>query len=146
MAIWLVAWLAGQLAWKPTGQPVKSTGDSDSILAATFAGPAGNVAVDIVTRPAPAGTPATPRLAAFVITTRTPEGTELFRLCRPDPASSAVHVEVEAPGSCLLPRVVEAAELDPARRIAAALESSRLDPPFQKALPMALWLMEFQRS
>jgi glucose-6-phosphate dehydrogenase assembly protein OpcA len=145
-AVWLVAWLAGQLGWKSAGQPVNSAGDSESILTATLAGPAGNVVVDIVTRPAPAGTPATPRLTAVVITTRTPVGTETFRLRRPDPASPAIHVEAEAPGSCLLPRVVEAAELDPARRIAAALESSRLDPPFQKALPLALWLMEFKRS
>ena len=44
--------------------------------------------------------------------------------------------------ACFLPRVVESPELDPARRIAAALESSRLDPPFHKALPIALWLMQ----
>ena len=69
-------------------------------------------------------------------------GTETFRLSRPAPDSSAIHVEAEAPDSCFLPRVIEAPELDPARRIAAALESSRLDPPFQKALPIALWLME----
>ena len=46
----------------------------------------------------------------------------------------------------LLPRVIDAPELDPARRIAAALECSRLDPPFQKALPIALWLMDYQKS
>jgi hypothetical protein len=51
-------------------------------------------------------------------------------------------VETAAANSCCLPRVIEAPELDPARRIAAALESSRLDPPFQKALPIALWLMD----
>lgn len=141
LAIWLAAWLAGQLGWKPTGQPVHSTVASESRFLATFAGPAGDVGVDIVTRLLPAGVPATPRLAAVVITTRTPDGPETFRLSRPDAASSAVHVEAEAPGSCFLPRVIEAPELDPARRIAAALESSRLDPPFQKAVPIALWLM-----
>ena len=81
-----------------------------------------------------------------MITVHTPEGLETFRLSRPDPASSAVHVEAEAPGSCFLPRVIEAPELDPARRVAAALESSRFDSPFQKALPQALWLMGFERS
>lgn len=39
MAIWLVAWLAGQIGWKPTGQPVNSTVVSESTLTATFAGP-----------------------------------------------------------------------------------------------------------
>ncbi len=124
---------------------MNSARDSESIFTATFAGPAGDVAVNIVTRPLPAGLPATPRLAAVVITTRRPEGTETFRLSRPDPGSSAVRVEADAPGSCFLPRVIDAPELDPARRIAAALESSRLDPPFQKALPLALWLMEYAK-
>jgi hypothetical protein len=37
--------------------------------------------------------------------------------------------------------VVVAPELSPWRRVAAALESSRFDPPYQKALPNALWLL-----
>jgi hypothetical protein len=39
------------------------------------------------------------------------------------------------------PCPVEALELDQARRIAAAAESSRIDPPFQNALPMALGVL-----
>jgi hypothetical protein len=31
--------------------------------------------------------------------------------------------------------------MDAARRVAAAMESSRIDPPFEHALPVALWLM-----
>jgi hypothetical protein len=41
-----------------------------------------------------------------------------------------------------LPRVVLAPDLEPSRRVAAALESSRIDPPFRKALPHALWMLE----
>jgi glucose-6-phosphate dehydrogenase assembly protein OpcA len=145
VAIWLAAWLAGQLGWTSTGQPVNSVGDSESVLTATFAGPSGAIAVEIVTRRVPAGVPATPRLAVVVITTRTPQGAETFRLSRPAPGSPAIQVEAHSLDSCFLPRVIEAPELDPARRIAAALESSRLDPPFQKALPLALWLMEYQQ-
>jgi glucose-6-phosphate dehydrogenase assembly protein OpcA len=141
LAIWLVAWLAGQLGWKPTGQPVNSPGDSESTFVATFTGPAGDIAIEIITRPLPAALPATPRLATVVLTTRTPNGTETFRLRRPTPDSSAIHVEAQSLESCFLPRVIEAPELDAARRIAAALESSRLDPPFENALPIALWLM-----
>jgi hypothetical protein len=37
---------------------------------------------------------------------------------------------------------MSAPELDSAHRVAAALESSRHDPPFQKALPIAMWLLE----
>ncbi len=142
MAIWLAAWLAGQLGWKPRGQPLITARDSESVFVANFGGPAGNITLNIVTRPVPAGLPATPRLAMIVITTRTPQGAEVFRLSRPVPDSPAVRVETEALDSCFVPRVIDAPELDPARRIAAALESSRLDPPFQKALPHALWLFE----
>ena len=142
MAIWLMAWLAGQLAWKPQGQPGIAAGDGGRVLQAQFEGPAGNIAVDIVTRPLPAGLPASPRLTGLTITTRAPRGAETFRLYRPATDSPAIRVEAEALNSCSLPRVIDAPELDPARRVAAALESSRLDPPFQKALPIAIWLME----
>jgi glucose-6-phosphate dehydrogenase assembly protein OpcA len=146
IALWLAAWLAGQLGWKPHGQPTCTGGDSESVLAAKFIGPAGHVAVDIVSRPIPSGLSATPRLAAVVITTRSPQGSEMYRLSRPAPDSAAVRVEAETLDSCSLPRTIDAPELDPARRIAAALESSRLDPPFQKALPILLWLMEHPQA
>jgi hypothetical protein len=42
-----------------------------------------------------------------------------------------------------LPRGVHAPEIDAPRRIAAALESARIDVPFRKALPIALWLLEY---
>ena len=41
MAIWLAAWLAGQLGWKPQGQPVNAAGDSESVLAAHIRRPGG---------------------------------------------------------------------------------------------------------
>ena len=45
-AFWLVAWLAGQLGWKPEGRPVKrSADDSSGTLSARFLGPSGDVAV-----------------------------------------------------------------------------------------------------
>jgi glucose-6-phosphate dehydrogenase assembly protein OpcA len=146
MAIWLAAWLAGQLGWKPQGQPLKPGGVPDRVMRARFTGAAGEIAVDIVTRPLPAGQVVSPRLAGLTITTRAPRGAETFRLYRPAPDSPAVRVEVEALNSCSLPRVIDAPELDPARRVAAALETSRLDPPFQNALPIALWLMEYEQS
>jgi hypothetical protein len=142
MAIWLAAWLAGQLGWKPHGKPVNLGGVSDRVTRVGFAGPAGEITVDIVTRPLPAGLAASPRLSGVTITTRSPRGPETFRLYHPAPDSPAVRVEVEALNACTLPRMIDAPELDAARRVAAALESSRLDPPFQKALPIVLWLME----
>jgi glucose-6-phosphate dehydrogenase assembly protein OpcA len=146
LAIWLAAWLAGQLGWKPQGDPTNAIGDATSNLSATFVGPAGTIAVEIVTRALPPRLPVTPQLASVIITTRTPAGREVFRLSRPAPDSPAVRVDVEAVDSCYLPRMIDAPELDPARRIAAALESARRDPPFQRALPITLWLMEFKQA
>ena len=143
MAIWLAAWLAGQLGWKPQGQTGKTCAAiRDRVLRARFTSPAGEITVDIGTRPLPAGLPATPRLAGVTITTRAPQGAETFRLYRPSPDSPAIRVEAEATQLVLLAARDRRPELDPARRVAAALESSRLDPPFQKALPIALWLMD----
>ena len=38
--------------------------------------------------------------------------------------------------------MVRAPELEPARRVAAALDASRFDRPFENARPIALWLLE----
>jgi glucose-6-phosphate dehydrogenase assembly protein OpcA len=142
IAIWLAAWLAGQLGWKSRGRPKKLAEPDGSKLVASFDGPAGPVSVEIVTRSTPAGLAPSPRLLSVVITAGSQQAVETFRLTRPTPDSSAVVVETIAQDACALPRVVEAPELDPARRISAALESSRFDPPFQKALPFALELLD----
>jgi hypothetical protein len=51
-------------------------------------------------------------------------------------------VETETGNSYGLPRGINAPELDAPRRIAAALESARVDVPFRKALPIAFWLLK----
>jgi glucose-6-phosphate dehydrogenase assembly protein OpcA len=147
LAIWLVAWLAGQLGWKPQGHPENQQADnSSSGLIARFLGAPGEVSVRVVTRAAPSGCPAAPQLASVTIKTRPLDpdqsSAEIHRLVRPWPGSPAVLVESETRDSTSLPRGVDAPELDTARRIAAALESSRTDLPFRNALPIALWLME----
>ncbi len=144
IALWLAAWLAGQLGWKAQGRPASSTSPSETALQAEFLGPQGPVAVRISTRPDHSATLTEPSVMGVTITTKGPEGRgfERFGLVRPAIDSTAIRVDAETAETCRLPRLVEAPELDPARRIAAALESSRIDPPFQNALPIALWLME----
>ncbi|MFI5454673.1 MAG: glucose-6-phosphate dehydrogenase assembly protein OpcA [Isosphaerales bacterium] len=150
LAIWLAAWLAGQLGWQPQGQPREKAADADGVLQVRFLGPGGEVALSIVTRPSPGGLPASTQLMGVTIIGRGSEAggeaVETYRLSRPAPGSAAVLIEAEAAGMCRLPRVVEAPELDLARRVAATLESSRVDLPFQKALPIALWLLEYVES
>ncbi len=141
-AIWLASWLAGQLGWEKNGQPVKSSTASESIVQATLRGPDGPIALEITTRPMPQGVSRSPRLVDLTITAAGQQGLDSFRLRRPDLTSTSVYVEVQSPNACHLPRVVSVPELEPARRVAAALESSRLDPPFRNAAPFAMWLLE----
>jgi glucose-6-phosphate dehydrogenase assembly protein OpcA len=144
IAVWLAAWLAGQLGWKPQGQPARSTPPGEVALDAEFLGPKGTIRVRIATRPAPAGDSPGPQVMGVTVTAIGADGQarETFQLVRPAPESPAVRVDAETAYLCRLPRLVEAPELDAAHRIGAALESSRIDPPFHKALPIALWLLE----
>ena len=134
-AVWLAAWLAGQLGWQPQGHPDRV----GNRLAATFLGPSGPIAVEIVTEADPAAL--APRLNGATLTARGPDGVATFRLDRPSSHSSEVDVEVVSPMSCSLPRSFLAPELDSSRRLAYALESARDDPPFGQARPHALWLL-----
>ena len=144
VAAWLAAWLAGQLGWKPEGRPTFAVSAKESVSLASFLGPRGTVPVEIVSRPLPSGLPPLPRLMVVTITARASDGQgrETFQLIRPEPDSPAVRIDAETIDSCRLPRLVEAPELDRAHRVGAAIESSRTDPPFHNALPIALWLMD----
>jgi len=150
LAIWLAAWLAGQLGWQPQGQPRQTAADANGVLQARFLGPGGEVALSIMVRPSPGGLPASTQLMGVTLTCRGSgaggEEVETFRLSRPAPGSPAVRIEAEAADVCCLPRMVDAPELDLARRVAATLESSCVDLPFQNALPIALWLLESAES
>ena len=134
LAIWLASWLAGQLGWSPQGRPDRTPGK----LTASFQGPSGPVAVSIVSKVDPSA--ATAGLESTTLTTRGIDR-ETFRLSRIGPGSPQVNVVTNSRWFCCLPRTVLAAEIDPARRVSAALESSRNDPPYQHALPHALWLL-----
>lgn len=136
LAVWLAAWLAGQLGWKPLGTPEHSPG----LLRARFQGPAGEVPVEIVTEVD--STAPLARLLATTLTTQGSDGPESFRLERPSPQSAEVHIKINSSAYCNLPRIVRSPELDPARRVAAALQASRSDPTFDHARPHFFWLME----
>ena len=140
LPLWLAAWLAGQLQWRPQGHPERSGGE----LRATFKGPLGPVIVTIVTTSVAQLEVA--QIRSITLTTRpgtdAGAGGSTFKLRRVSSQSPEVRVEIDSPGYCSLPRTVLAPEIDPARRVAAALESSRNDPPFQNALPHLLWMLE----
>jgi glucose-6-phosphate dehydrogenase assembly protein OpcA len=138
IALWLAAWLAGQLFWRPQGQPERSGGS----LRATFKGPAGPVSVAIETVSDPGL--ATAQFREIILSTRAGgagASGSTFKLARASSRSPEVRIEIDSPDYCSLPRTVLAPVIDPARRVAAALESSRKDPPFRNALPHFLWLL-----
>jgi glucose-6-phosphate dehydrogenase assembly protein OpcA len=135
LAAWLAAWLAGQLGWEPQGEPERSPGR----VRARFRGPAGEVSVTLQSETNSAV--AVPQIVETTLTTRTENGAETFRLVRSAPQSAGVQIHIDSQNYCKLPRMVLAPELDAARRVAAGLESSRIDPPFRHALPHLLWLL-----
>jgi glucose-6-phosphate dehydrogenase assembly protein OpcA len=132
VAAWLAAWLAGQLGWEPTSCRTPVAGR----LAASFRGPSGYIDVELLTEVDPSAPLA--HVTGVTLATRTPDGEGSFRL---DRHGDDVRVEACAPSYCALPRLVRAPEFDAPRRLAAALESSRDDPPYRNALPHALWLL-----
>ncbi|WP_165248661.1 glucose-6-phosphate dehydrogenase assembly protein OpcA [Paludisphaera soli] len=146
LALWLAAWLAAQLGWARRGTPEVVAEDGGSTFRAEFDGPAGPVRLEIGTGPLSAGLPSTPRLVGVALTARGDDGPESFRLQRPTPESPDVRIHVEAPDYCRIPNTVHADELDPAHRVAAALELSRFDPPFEKATPFLLWMLEHAQA
>jgi glucose-6-phosphate dehydrogenase assembly protein OpcA len=148
---WLIAWLAGQLGWKPRGRPA-FTGDC---LTASFETESAQidirmeVAVDSRTRLC--------RISAIELqsdptsnaSTRVtgPDqrgeatGACFFKVSRSAEAADEVLLEACRGESRALPRTLRAPEFDTAHRLAAALESAREDPPYRDALPIALWLL-----
>jgi glucose-6-phosphate dehydrogenase assembly protein OpcA len=134
ISAWLAGWLAGMLGWVPKSHA--HTAPARNV--ATFSTDSGDVTVTFSTDLDADATPA--RIASVAITAAEEDGGEVaFRLVR---LGDQVVVEVDGPGRARLPRMVQAAELTPADRVSAALESAREDPPYRKALPNALWLLE----
>ena len=135
VAAWLAAWLAGQLGWKAGSRSEAGPGQLD----ASFAGPNGPVSVAIRAESGERDQPS--QITAISITLAGEDGESSYHLTRRTPGSPQIRVNLTSPSTCALPRVVASPELDAADRITAALESSRVDPPFIRAMPHALWLL-----
>ncbi|QEH34168.1 Glucose-6-phosphate dehydrogenase subunit [Aquisphaera giovannonii] len=142
LAIWMAAWFAGQLGWKPQGKPSRDCSPDGCTFRADFLGPMGTLAAEIVTHPVTEGRPARPAIRGVTITASGPEGAERFRARRCSPGSDDVCIDARAPDYCKLPSTVRSPEIDEAIRLVAALDASRNDPPFDNARPIALWLLK----
>jgi hypothetical protein len=131
VAAWTAGWLAGALDWTCERPPRANGPRSDAI----FRSPAGPIRVLFRVTVDPA-TPL-PHLSAVRLRAGY-AGT--FSVERAGEAAE-VRVTADARGHDPLPRVVRLAEWDAARRLAAALESARDDPPYRRAVPHVLRLL-----
>ena len=78
LAVWLAAWLAGQLGWQAQGSPERAADG----LRATFLGHSGTIGVEIVN--VVDTTQVVPRLHSLTLTTQgRQDGCETFRLYHP---------------------------------------------------------------
>ncbi len=136
LAAWLAAWLAGQLGWTLVGRAEAGPGR----LLATFRGAGGDVAVTLLAEEAAVAVDV-PQILGVTLTTRSADGPGTYRLARLDARSPQVRVDLSSPDACAMPRIVLSPDLDSPGRITAALESSRVDPPFVRALPHLLRLV-----
>jgi glucose-6-phosphate dehydrogenase assembly protein OpcA len=129
IAHWLAAWLAGRLGWKHQSRE----GPAGAVRAAVFDGPSGPVRVDFRVRNDPEAK--LPHLSGVTLEAGS-FGTYL--VAREDPTQ--VRIEARGPSHDPLPHLIRVTEWDATRRLAAALESARDDPPYREALPHLLWL------
>lgn len=137
VAVWLASWLAGQLGWK---QKPRSH-DGGTLSAAEFEGPAGPIRVEFITTRRAQAAPLA-HIAEVVL-----EFGTAGRLSAERPeGKNEVRIEASMSGHCQLPRLVRVPEWDAARRLAAALESARDDPPYRQALPHLRRLLDLDRG
>jgi glucose-6-phosphate dehydrogenase assembly protein OpcA len=131
LPVWLAAWLAGQLGWESVRRS-----SVPGRIEATFR--SGDHEIDVKINATAASSAS---LCSATLGLADGEGPSSLRLARPGGCADKLRVEVCSDRVCALPRVVQVPDLDAPRRIAAALESSRHDVPFRRALPHALWLI-----
>jgi hypothetical protein len=138
-ALWLIAWLAGQLGWRKS--PHASAANWFE-----FEGPTGLITAVVETRTGQPGSSS--RLAEVAIELRPIPGDEPSGckpgqfLLRKQPDSSAIRVEVHSASRCELPRLVSVPPDLVDRRVAAALQSYLSDPPYERALQVFRELAE----
>jgi glucose-6-phosphate dehydrogenase assembly protein OpcA len=126
---WVVAWLAGVLRW---------TFLENNLFAQTarFQGPAGAISVAMTIRDA------SPESSAQILgLSLTMHDGTVYRLSRPSVLSDEICAETNRPGCTPRCHSIQAPPWDAARRLAAGLESARMDEPYRLAVPIFLRLV-----
>ncbi len=131
VAAWMAGWLAGALDWTCERPPRPGGSRSDAI----FRSPAGLIRVLFRVSVNPALT--LPHLTAVRLRAGFSGTFTVERAGEVDEARVVADARDHDPS----PRIVRAAEWDTVRRLAAALESARDDPPYRHAVPHLLRLL-----
>ncbi|MDX2039047.1 MAG: glucose-6-phosphate dehydrogenase assembly protein OpcA [Isosphaeraceae bacterium] len=137
-AVWLGAWLAGQLGWT-LESTARTSGPNGPRLDARFHSPSG--AVDLLLASEIASGLVDPRVVEVRLTKTDEAGSTRIRFARDPRDSACVRVEIADDHAEEPTRLVDLPITTPARKISAGLESARHDLPFQHAAPIALALL-----
>jgi hypothetical protein len=121
-AVWIAAFLAGQLGWRPVRH-----GGSEWELAGTER----NIRVRIIE-----DTEAEPGIDSVSLAC----DTRRYEIARWAGARNAYRIAEHTGEFCHLPRTVEAPRLDAANILASALTGRSTDTAFERAAPIAAWM------
>lgn len=135
VAVWLAAWLAGQLGWTPLSRELNAAGE----LTLGFANQSKEASVII--RPNVDSQLPAARIQGVTLSIRDGDHADDFRAVRLVEDGPDVVVEVCSESRCVLPSVVHSPEVEQSARIASWLESNREDVPYRNALPIARWVL-----
>jgi glucose-6-phosphate dehydrogenase assembly protein OpcA len=135
VGLWLIAWLAGQLKWRPSDRHAQSDGEFN----ARFQGPHGPIEATLLSTADPAAPLC--RIRAVELRSENDGTGAAFLASRGGGPDDEVWLESTRAGTCSLPRVLRAPEFDSAKRLAAGLESARIDPPYRDALEIMEWML-----
>ena len=124
VALWLVAWLGGQLGWG-AGELSREDGE----IRARYR--SGGRAIDVSIATTVDASTAVPQVVAVELDT---DDSGTFRLFRPADRPEEVRVEVCAAHYCDLPRIARTPVAGPAERVSLALEASPVDRTYARAL------------
>ncbi|HOB74724.1 MAG TPA: glucose-6-phosphate dehydrogenase assembly protein OpcA [Phycisphaerae bacterium] len=137
-AFWLIAFLAGQLGWTPAGvETITDGADAERHFAATYLFRLGQhtIRVHFVM---------SPETDCRLRRIRIVSGPSTFTLESHPARESELRMVICSRGICQAPRSVQAPPIRPSQALADAMVGRQVDAAFERAAPIAAWLVKPQ--
>lgn len=136
-AAWLASWFAGQLGWEPFRSPRPSaSGRFEATMKSK------DREIPILFEVERGETEATATIAEVGVGLEPiGESPRTLRLRCDGDGTCEVHISAVGGGELGTPRLIRETSYDSSTRVSAALLTDRVDPPYRRALPVALWLL-----